>query len=219
MTNTCEVEGCGAPVKGHGLCSKHYARRRRHGDPLTVKPRGAAPKHRVCSAEGCDRPHSANGFCSMHDARARRGAPVERMQLPKAPTRDGSRRVRVVCSVDGCGGSHEAQGFCKKHYVRFRKHGDPLVTKRAANGEGSTNKAGYRIVRDDNGRLCKEHRLVMARHLGRPLLPDETVHHKNGVRHDNRLENLELRLRAEHPTGCTVDDAVAWAREILRRYA
>ncbi len=50
-----------------------------------------------------------------------------------------------------------------------------------------TDANGYRYVR---GR--KEHHLVMEEILGRPLWPDESVHHKNGIRDDNRPENLEL---------------------------
>lgn len=62
-----------------------------------------------------------------------------------------------------------------------------------------------------------EHIKVMSEYLGRPMTKKETVHHINGVRDDNRLENLEL-WSSRHPRGQRVEDKVAWAQEILELY-
>ena len=58
----------------------------------------------------------------------------------------------------------------------------------------------------------------MADHLGRALLQSENVHHVNGDRTDNRLDNLELWSKAQ-PQGQRVEDKVKYAIEILTQYA
>ncbi len=56
---------------------------------------------------------------------------------------------------------------------------------------------GYVIIRTVNG-WEREHRLIVEQDLGRKLLSSEHIHHKNGIKTDNRLENLELISRANH---------------------
>jgi hypothetical protein len=79
---------------------------------------------------------------------------------------------------------------------------------------------GYMMIfspehpRADKGKYVFEHVLVMEQMLGRYLLPGENVHQRNGVKDDNRPENLELWIRPQ-PSGIRAGDAVAWARKVL----
>ena len=108
--------------------------------------------------------------------------------------------------------------MCSAHWQRDRKGQDmtaPIITL-GPRGEGYIDKAGYRII-SVNGVKIPEHRHVMQEHLGRELMSHESVHHKNGVRNDNRLENLELWSKAQ-PYGQRVSDKIEWAKEILALY-
>lgn len=126
-------------------------------------------------------------------------------------------RVNFKCTAEGCTRDAVSKQYCDLHYRRFLKYGKP-TSIRAPRGSGCLDKYGYvRVPNKNTGGQTHHHRVVMEDFIGRPLTREESVHHKNGIRNDNRIENLELWTKS-HPSGQRVEDKISWAIEFLTKY-
>lgn len=175
---------------------------------MNRKPRRNWPAEQTCTRDGCrNKRHKTGEKCRKHYYEEREGP---------------------ECSIDGCQRPSYSRGWCQPHYYRWSRTGDVeslgALRDHSAQGTGrSVHPSGYvSLYRPGHPQASQrgyvaEHRLVMEEVLGRYLTEDESVHHKNGVRDDNRLENLELWSTSQ-PYGQRVEDKISWAHEILRKY-
>lgn len=161
----------------------------------------------TCNIENCNNKVVGRNLCNKHYKRfLRHGDP----HITKKA--HGIEK----CTYEQCDREYYGLGYCSMHYERFKKYGDPSYTKLKRE---YYNDRGYRFIQDpETKKWMAEHRLVMQKFLGRKLYPHENVHHLNGDRIDNRIENLELWSKYQ-PYGQRVEDKVKYAIEILEQYA
>jgi hypothetical protein len=152
---------------------------------------------KLCRAEGCDRRVLAKGLCGSHYSQVARGRPLT-VIFPK------NVRGTQPCAFEGCDRTNRTRGFCHAHYGQHRR-GNVLTPIKAPGTQGFHNSQGYRELflpthpnAQKSGKVA-EHTVVMAAKLGRPLRKGENVHHINGVKDDNRPENLELWTVSQPP--------------------
>lgn len=226
----CSVDGCEQPINSRGLCVNHYHRLLRGADLNTpIKKWSPYPKGATCSVEGCGRRPRRNWLCDTHSKRSESGLDLT------IPIREPNRRYAPgeTCSVERCDRKPVGRGFCKTHYWRFHRGQDlntPVRTPLKPLGEGRWRAPGGYVLtivpadtpgaRKKNGGcyFMLEHRYVMQRTLGRPLLPKEQVHHRDGDKTNNDPMNLELRS-GPHGKGISVTDGVIASLNYLETHA
>ena len=132
---------------------------------------------RTCEVEGCGRKHAAKGMCLMHYKRLRSRGTVEKFTSPPKPACDHCEREAI------------ARGLCPRHWKQWRLTGDPLHADKRREGDTYLNR-GYAITRGRDG--TPEHRVVTA------AQPGEVVHHIDGDRSNNAIENLAVLSASGH---------------------
>jgi endogenous inhibitor of DNA gyrase (YacG/DUF329 family) len=165
---------------------------------------GSPPVEKLC--ELCGKPYLAKAahadrrsYCSKACQYAGRKAKACRTQ--KCPQ----------CKTDFQVQPYRKVTFCSQKCASDNKRN----RRRATNRGWIVNPRDGYVRMSKDGRTILQHRVVMEEALGRPLAPYENVHHINGERADNRLENLELWI-TKQPKGQRPADIIEWAMAYLK---
>lgn len=181
----CSIEGCRYVVRARGLCNGHYLRKWKKGTLFDERP---IIKGRQDLTGNVYNRWTVLGLSHIN--------------------KSGTSMWKCLCT---CGNERNVRSSALIHNKTISCGCYVKELRKSAIGEKSTNwkggrreQNGYILLKknghpnSDNAGYIAEHRFVMSEYMGRKLEDYELVHHKNGIRNDNRLENLELLTYANH---------------------
>lgn len=215
----CQVDGCDRKTQSNGYCGAHYRRMKKSGvvgaayvrDPRGIPAlRSKERKTITLNCEQCEKEFTV-GHAVAHTkgVLTRKYCSGECQRSAKAvaiPTYTCASCGKITARhKGGSGGYNYNQRYCSK-----------ACQHKSLNKGGYIHHSGYKIIHVD-GRRIEEHRYVMEQKLGRRLLPNETVHHRDASKTNNAPENLEL-WSSRHCRGARVIDQIRWAAALMRQY-
>lgn len=235
----CKVEGCDRSARVKGLCQTHYMAARRgriNWDGEELRPKKRVQSYGTgarCLVGDCQRRPKGRGLCTMHYQQWESGVELGVDVPDRGHEKQTSSYEDSICTVEGCTKRPINRWMCNQHALQRQagiidEDGNQLrdlMPRGRRPKDWRKELAGYILVRAPKGHpgarhdgSIYEHRLVMEEHLGRVVYPEEVVHHINGVRDDNRIENLQLRRsRAEHGHGHERIEDVMHALDVLEK--
>lgn len=211
----CSHPGCEGPYYAKAVCRFHYNQR------TEVKERRKARRRKPEQRKPCTtcgnmltvNSLGRNCYCSKKCK-----SQAKNIKAKEEIRRKDHDPAYPRCVVPDCDRAGSLKEMCHAHYVRERDKKSlcpPIRQYKQGNGEWITGQ-GY-VIKATSGGPMRKHRFVIEQHIGRSLRKYETVHHINGDRADNRIENLEL-FSSSHPPGQRIRDKLKHAKEIIALY-
>jgi len=122
--------------------------------------------------------------------------------------------IKSILTTDLKSGKVKSCGCYNKEMAKKRMSGESNFGWK---GGTTINKKGYVEIKFGENRGRLEHRIIYEQHYGIKLLPHQNVHHINGNRTDNRIENLEL-WDTSQPSGQRVEDKIKYFFYLVIEY-